>query len=531
MKRFTIIACIFLLLFSIQSKAQVYNEQLHKFGRVLTLVNSLYVDTVHEDDLVEQAIIEMLKQLDPHSIYISKEEVARMNEPLEGSFEGIGIQFRLMDDTLLVVGVVPGGPSEKVGIINGDRIITVDEKPIAGVGITNNDIMKILRGPKGTSVEVKIKRKHHKNLIDFNITRDKIPILSVDAGYITEDGIGYIKLNRFAKTTMDELEDTFTMFKKQNVKGIILDLSDNGGGYLDQAILLVDEFLKKDELIVYTEGLHNPRRDYKATSNGRFEKGKLVLIVDEGSASASEITSGAIQDWDRGVIVGRRTFGKGLVQRPFNLTDGSMIRLTIARYYTPSGRLIQKPYDNGTTEYALDVLERFNNGELINEDSIHFPDSLLVLTLENKRKVYGGGGIMPDFFIGLDTSRYSQYHYTLLRSGLLFKFVSKYVDDHREELTDLYPNIKTYIKQFEADDFLIEQLDIFAIENNVSKDTIAPASSEQDYLLKIHLKSLIAGDIWQTNEFYEVFNEINPYFQEAKRIILSDQAYNKLLNK
>ena len=531
MKQFILLIGAIILLSSFQVKSQTYNEQLHKFGRVLTLVNSLYVDTVNEENLVETAIIEMLKELDPHSIYISKEEIARMNEPLEGSFEGVGIQFRIMDDTLLVVGVISGGPSEKVGIVSGDRIIKVDGENIAGVSIENSDIIKILRGPKGTNVTVEISRRGESEKINFDITRDKIPIYSVDAGYITEDGIGYIKLNRFAKTTMTEFQEIFDSFESNNVKNIILDLSGNSGGYLDQAILLTDEFLKKDQLIVYTEGVNSPRRDYKATNKGGFEKMRLVIIVDEGSASASEIVSGAIQDWDRGVIVGRRTFGKGLVQRPFSLTDGSMIRLTIARYYTPSGRLIQKSYKNGSKEYAMDLIERLNHGELTNADSIHFPDSLKRQTLINNRDVYGGGGIMPDFFIGIDTSRYSNYHYTLLRRGLLFRFTSKYVDSNRQEFKTSYPDIDTYIKDFDSDNSLLEELKLFAIENEVNIDSLSAPTPKQDRLLKIHLKSLIAGDIWRTNEFYKVFNEINPYYIEARDILLDKNRYNKLLNQ
>lgn len=530
MKRYFLLTITLLLLISSSFYAQVFNDQLYKFGRVLNLVNTLYVDSVQEDKLVEHAIIELLHELDPHSIYISKEEVAAMNEPLEGSFEGIGIQFRLMEDTLLVVGVISGGPSEKVGLKNGDRIVSVDGESIAGVGITNNDILKMLRGDKGTQVKVEVKRRGLKKNIDFTITRDKIPIYSVDAGYITEEGFGYIKLNRFAKTTMDELSIVFDDFKKHSVKDIILDLSDNSGGYLDQAIELADEFLEKDQLVVYTEGKSNPRKDYKASSKGRYEKGKLIIIVDEGSASASEIAAGAVQDWDRGIIIGRRTFGKGLVQRPFSLTDGSMIRLTVARYYTPTGRLIQKPYEEGYEEYAKDVYTRFSHGELIYEDSIQFPDSLLFKTLVNQRDVYGGGGIMPDFFIPLDTNRYSAYHYELLRKGVLFKFIGKYVDDNRAVMSNAYPDIATYKKDFECSDNIIDMLDAFAVENEVYRDSFDLVEPEFDHLLRIHIKSLIAGDIWRTNEFYQVFNEINPYYIEAKKLLLDNKAYNELLN-
>lgn len=531
MKKYAILTLSLVLFIFSSCFSQSFNEQLYKFGRVLNLVNTLYVDSVQEEKLVEHAIIEMLHELDPHSIYISKEEVAAMNEPLEGSFEGIGIQFRLMEDTLLVVGVISSGPSEKVGLKNGDRIISVDGESIAGIGIKNQDILKMLRGDKGTLVNVEVVRRGVKKPIDFTITRDKIPIYSVDAGFITDDGFGYIKLNRFARTTMEELSAVFDEFKDNSVKDIILDLSDNSGGYLDQAIDLADEFLEKNQLVVYTEGRSNPRKDYKATTKGRYEKGRLIIIVDEGSASASEIVAGAIQDWDRGAVIGRRTFGKGLVQRPFSLTDGSMIRLTVARYYTPTGRLIQKPYEEGYEEYAKDVYTRFNHGELLHEDSIKLPDSLSFETLINKRNVYGGGGIMPDYFIPLDTNRYSAYHYELLRKGVLFRFIGKYVDDNRENMTKSYPDINTFKKKFECNDDIIYELDTYAAENKVYRDSFDVVSPELEYLLKTHIKSLIAGDIWRTNEFYQIFNDINPYYIEARKILLDNKKYNELLNK
>ncbi|HOE05349.1 MAG TPA: S41 family peptidase [Bacteroidales bacterium] len=528
MKRLSAVV-VFVIFVFVSVQAQVLNEQMHKFGRVITLINTLYVDSVSEAQLVESAIIEMLKDLDPHSVYISADEVAKMNEPLEGSFEGIGIQFRITDDTLIVSGIISGGPSEKVGIEAGDRIVAVDGKIIAGVGLKNEEVVKMLRGDKGTIVSVEVLRPGVAQKLDFSITRDKIPLFSVDAGYISKEGIGYIKLNKFSKTTMEELNEVFDSFQKAKVNKIILDLSDNTGGYLDQSIQLVDEFMSDKQMVVYTEGAHSPRQEYRATTKGRFDKCKLVVIVDEGSASASEITSGAIQDWDRGVIVGRRTFGKGLVQRPFSLPDGSMIRLTVSRYYTPSGRLIQKPYSDDYDEYSSDIVNRYKHGEFSNADSISFPDSLKHETLINKRIVYGGGGIMPDVFVPLDTVMYGEYHYALLRKGLLFRFVNKYVDSHRDFLKKNYPDVTKFESSFTVDDNVLKELNEYARQNQIVVDSFANPTEIQKYRMQIHIKALIAGELWKTNEFYRIFNEINPNYNEARAVLLDDKRYDQLL--
>lgn len=524
----TVLIFIFITCLSLHS--QVYNEQLHKFGRVINLISTLYVDSVSEAKLVESAIVEMLKDLDPHSVYISADEVARMNEPLEGSFEGIGIQFRITDDTLIISGIISGGPSEKVGLNAGDRMISVDGKIIAGVGLKNDEVVKLLRGNKGTIVNVEVRRPGMAQKLDFSITRDKIPIFSVDAGYISKEGIGYVKVNKYSKTTMDELNEVFNSFQKAKVNKIILDLSDNTGGYLDQSIQLVDEFMSDKQMVVYTEGVNSPRQEYRATTKGRFDKCKLVVIVDEGSASASEITSGAIQDWDRGVIVGRRTFGKGLVQRPFALPDGSMIRLTVSRYYTPSGRLIQKPYSDDYDEYASDIVKRYKHGEFSNADSISFPDSLKHETLVNRRTVYGGGGIMPDVFVPLDTLMYGEFHYALLRKGLLFRFVNNYIDTHRDLLKKNYPDIAKFESAFTVDDKVLEELKDFARLNQMNPDSFSIPGDIQKYRLQIHLKALIAGELWKTNEFYRIFNEINPNYHEARAVLLDDNRYDQLLH-
>ncbi len=524
-----VLPLIGLLFLSVNIFAQDVNAETRKFNKMLSLIDAMYVDSVDMDGLVETAIVSMLKEMDPHSVYISAEEIEKMKEPLEGSFEGIGVQFRIMEDTLLVVGVISGGPSEKVGIHNGDRIIVVDDENIAGVGIDNNGVAKRLRGKKGTVVKVEVLRRSEKQPLVFNITRDKIPIYSVDASYITDDNTGYIKLNKFARTTKEELDSVFTTFVKAGVKDIILDLTGNTGGYLDKAVSLCDEFLQKDKLIVYTEGVRMPRSDYKSTKDGRFYRGKLIVLVDEGSASASEIVSGALQDWDRAVIVGRRTFGKGLVQREMPLTDGSAVRLTIARYYTPTGRLIQKPYVEGYDEYADDMTNRYLHGEFMHKDSIVFADSLKYETLVYKKTVYGGGGIMPDDFIPVDTTLRSDFHLELLRKGVLFTFVSKYVDQHRAELNEKYPDIETFKRDFEVNQEVLDMLTTEAKEQKINVDSLTPATEAQNTYLKVHLKSLIAGDIWRNNEFWFIFNDINPFFLRAQEIINDDKLYDSLL--
>ncbi|MDR2009113.1 MAG: PDZ domain-containing protein [Bacteroidales bacterium] len=517
------------LIFSTQIYCQEVANQTRKFNQLLTLIDAMYVDTVNMSKLVEGAITDMLKTMDPHSVYISASEIEKMKEPLEGSFDGIGIQFRIMDDTLIVASVINGGPSEKVGLLAGDRIIKVNDSLIAGVGIKNADVTKMLRGKKGTQVKINVLRGQKPTALDFNITRDKIPIYSVDAAYITDDNIGYVKLSRFARTTDTELDSIFTTFIKSGAKDIILDLTGNSGGYLDKAVVLCDEFLTNDKLIVYTEGAKFPRTDYKSTKKGRFYKGKLVVLVDEGSASASEIVSGALQDWDRAVIVGRRTFGKGLVQREMMLTDGSAVRLTIAKYHTPTGRLIQKPYEDGFDEYSQDLVNRYKHGEFTNRDSIIFADSLKYQTLVYQKTVYGGGGIMPDDFIPVDTTLRSELHLQLLQKGILFSFVSKYVDQNRKTLNTKYPDVSTFKKSFEVDQKIMNELLEAAKKENIKIDSLKPATREQDLYLKNHLKSLIAGDIWKNNDFWEVFNDMNPFFLRAKEIINNDKLYNKIL--
>ena len=493
------------------------NEALRKLQMAEFAIANLYVDSVDENRLVEEAIIKMLAQLDPHSTYNNAEEVKKMNEPLQGNFEGIGVQFQMIEDTLLVVQPVSNGPSEKVGILAGDRIIAVNDSAIAGVKMSTEDIMKRLRGPKGSKVNLTIVRRGVQDPLVFTVKRDKIPILSLDASYMIQPKIGYIRINRFGATTAEE-------FKKA-MKDLILDLQGNGGGYLNAAIDLANEFLGQKELIVYTEGRTAQRSEFFAKGNGEFRDGRLIVLVDEYTASASEIVSGAVQDWDRGIIVGRRSFGKGLVQRPIDLPDGSMIRLTIARYYTPAGRCIQKPYDS-STDYNKDLIDRFNHGELMNADSIHFPDSLKVQTKKLKRTVYGGGGIMPDYFVPIDTTLYTDYHRKLVGKGVIIKFTMKFIEDHRKELADKYKKFDSFNEKFVIDDDMLATLREMGEKEGVK-------FNEEQYqkalpLIKTQLKALIARDLWDMNEYFRVMNTTNESVQKALEILRSGEYQKKL---
>lgn len=498
---------------SAQSNQAARKLQLAEFA-----ISRLYVDEVNEEELVEKAIISMLEELDPHSTYTNAEEARKMNEPLEGEFEGIGIQFQMMEDTLLVVQPVSGGPSEKVGILAGDRITAVEDTLIAGVKMSTEEIMSRLRGPKGSVVKLTIIRRDIDEPLTFDVKRDKIPIYSLDASYMITATTGYIRLNKFGANTIEEFQAALSKLQGQGMKDLILDLQGNGGGYLNAAIDLANEFLPQKSLIVYTEGKASKRSEFVAKGNGNFLKGKLVVLVDEYSASASEIVSGAIQDWDRGTIVGRRTFGKGLVQRPIDLPDGSMIRLTIARYYTPSGRCIQKPYEKGEEEdYDNDLAKRLEHGELMHADSIHLPDSLMFKTKRLGRTVYGGGGIMPDYFVPIDTTRYSDYHRDLVAKGVVIKTTLSYIEQHRKELTKSYRNFNEFNRKFEVSDELLNSL-------RTEGESSGVTFNEQEYnlslpLIKTQLKALIARDLWEMSEYYQVMNQTDNVVQQALKII------------
>ena len=495
------------------------NPEARKFESMLRIIDRSYVDTVDSHKLVEDAIIAVLKDLDPHSVYISKEDVKRMNEPLVGNFDGIGIQFNILHDTITVVSPIAGGPSEKLGIKSGDRFITIEGNVVAGVGIKNKDVMSKLRGKKGTKVTVGILRRGVEEILEFTITRDKIPIFSVDAVYMARPGIGYIKVNRFARKTMNELVEGIEKLKKDGMKSLILDLRGNSGGYLNTAIHMADEFLPSRKLIVYTEGRSFAKDEKLATVNGNFEKGKLVVLIDEGSASASEIVSGAIQDWDRGIIIGRRSFGKGLVQKPYTLPDQSMVRLTISRYYTPSGRSIQKPYDKGIEEYHKDILNRFRHGEFTNPDSINLPDSLKFKTANN-RTVYGGGGIMPDIFIPMDTTFNSKFYTDLRRKGALREFTLDYVDENRNSLLKKYKKTSKFIEGFVIDEKLLGTFFAFAREKGVKDNEEQKMKSM--HLIKTTLKGLIGLGLWNSDALHQIVNELNPAYQKAIEVINND---------
>lgn len=518
-----LILCIFS---GLSLQAQVLNEQVMKFGTVLDRIQKYYVDTINQELLVEDAIKGLLKELDPHSSYLTPKEVEEMNEPLQGNFEGIGVSFNILNDTVYIISPISGGPSEKVGILAGDRIIKVDGKNIAGISINNDQVFALLKGKKGTRVNLSVLRKGE-GLIDFDVIRDKIPIFSVDATYNAGEGVGYIKLNRFSMTTMDEFQKALKSLKDQNVKNLILDLTGNGGGYLDVAITLADQFLESNKLVLYTQGVNSPKQEYFSTRDGTFEKGHLVILIDEGSASASEIVTGAIQDWDRGIVVGRRSYGKGLVQKQMPLPDRSMIRLTVAKYYTPTGRLIQKPYKMNRDDYDKDLMNRYMNGEMAHKDSIHFPDSLKYYTLKNTRLVYGGGGIMPDYFVSIDTSYYSDYYRQLIRKGLLNRFVLQYVDARRSELHKKFPDFASFKSGFVLNDEFMNSFFAFAADNDLPKnDEDLALSGDQIRLL---LRSYIARDLWSNNEFFEIANENDPKFETAMNILRNWDKYEVML--
>lgn len=512
-KPITLLAA-FLLTSMWSVKAQSPNDlALKKLNTFYKYIELAYVDSTNTEKMVEDAIKAVLKDLDPHSVYIPKKDLQRKNEPLVGNFEGVGIQFNILHDTITVVSPISGGPSEKLGIRSGDKIIKIEEKTVAGVGFTNKDVADHLRGKKGTKVKVSIKRRGIPELLEYEITRDKIPIYSVDAVYMAAPKTGYIKLNRFAATTMSEIHSGLDSLNKEGMKNLILDLRGNSGGYLNVAIDLADQFLDKDKLIVYTQGRSYPKSETFSSRYGRFKKGKLIVLIDEGSASASEIVSGAVQDWDRGLIIGRRSFGKGLVQKPFALPDGSGMRLTISRYYTPSGRSIQKPYDKGGEEYYKDVLNRYEHGELMNQDSIQFPDSLKYKTLKVGRTVYGGGGIMPDIFVPLDTTYTSDYWGKLIRKGVLNQFSLDYLDANRAIIASEHKTRDDFASNFTVNESLLEEFVNYAADNGVEKDEEGLERSK--LLIQTNLKALIGRGIWKSTAFYQITNQIDPTFKRA----------------
>lgn len=482
-------------------------------------VTNLYVDSVNEDKLVEDGIRGMLEKLDPHSSYLTAKEVKAANEPLQGNFEGIGVQFNMAEDTLLVIQPVTNGPSEKVGIIAGDRIVKVNDTIIAGVKMPKEEIMKRLRGPKGTKVVLAIVRRGIQDTLTFNVVRDKIPIHTIDAAYMVRPKVGYIRIGSFGAATHDEFVESMNKLTKAGMESLILDLQENGGGYLQTAVKIAEEFLQAGDLIVYTNGRRTQRTEYKAKGGGLFTKGKVIVLVDSYTASAAEIVSGAIQDHDRGIVVGRRTFGKGLVQRPIDLPDGSMIRLTIAHYYTPSGRCIQKPYEKGKQkDYAEDMLHRLKSGELMSADSVHFADSLKYYTLKEHRVVYGGGGIMPDEFVPLDTTKYTRFHRELSAKSLVINANLRYVDQNRKQLHREYKTFDDYCQRFEVPQSVIEGIMAEAEKQNIKPKDDEELQRTLPYL-RLQLKALIARDLWEMNEYFTIMGETNDILQRALQLL------------
>ena len=518
MKRYIYLSLLCFFSFLPLSAQLKSDSPLRKLQIAEMAITNFYVDSVNEQKLVEDGIRGMLEKLDPHSTYTDAKETKAMNEPLQGDFEGIGVQFNMIEDTLVVIQPVVNGPSQKVGILAGDRIVSVNDSTIAGVKMPRIDIMKMLRGKKGTKVKLGIVRRGVSNILTFVVTRDKIPVHTLNAAYMIRPGVGYICLESFGMKTHEEFMDAVRGLEKQGMKSLILDLQDNGGGYLQAAVQIANEFLKDNEMIVYTEGRNVRRQNYKAIGNGRLQKMRVYVLVNEFTASAAEIVTGAIQDNDRGTVVGRRTFGKGLVQRPFDFPDGSMMRLTIAHYYTPSGRCIQKPYKKGDLkDYEMDLEKRLKHGELTNPDSIHFDTSQKFYTLRNHRVVYGGGGIMPDYFVPLDTTKYTKYHRLLAAKNIIMNAYLKYVDANRTTLKGLYKSFDTFNKNYVVPQSLLDTIIAEGKKEKVEPKDKAELTATMPYI-KVQLKALVARDLWDMNEYYRVWNEQSDIVNKAVKL-------------
>lgn len=496
--------------------------QMRKLQTAEVAIANLYVDSVDQEKLVEDAINGMLTKLDPHSSYTNAKATQKFNEPLQGNFEGIGVQFNMLNDTLLVIQPVSKGPSEKVGILAGDRIVQVDGRPIADVKMERDTIMALLRGPKGTEVELGVVRRGVEGQITFRVVRDKIPVNSLDAAYIIAPGIGYVRLDNFGQTTDNELREAMKNLEAQGMKSLILDLQYNGGGYLGAAVDVANEFLEIGDLIVYTEGRAVPSDRYTVKGGGHFRRGRLAVLVDEFTASAAEIVAGAVQDHDRGIIVGRRTFGKGLVQRPVPLPDGSMIRLTVAHYYTPSGRCIQKPYEKGNrSDYDMDIVNRYTHGELASIDSVHLDSTKVYTTLGKGRTVYGGGGVMPDYFVPADTAAYTRFYSALNRRSLINEVSLHYIDQNRTALSETYRNKDEFMEAYEVPQSVVDTIIARGKAANIEpKDSAELAATIPQ--LRFMLKALVAYDLWSRSEFYQIVNQRNPIVAKAVELLTGD---------
>jgi carboxyl-terminal processing protease len=523
-----IIYLSFALLLSLPVAAQTnpeVSESYQKFARLLLYIDGHYVDSAGVNKLTEKAIISTLRNLDPHSTYLNADEFKASNEPLEGNFEGVGIEFNILNDTLTVVSPISGGPSQAVGVRAGDRIIAVDNENIAGIGLQNARVLKLLRGAKGTKVALTIVRKGAPQPLHFTVVRDKIPIHSVDAAYEVQPGMAYIRLGRFSLTTMDEMKDALKKKFKKAPTSMILDLRDNSGGVFKTSVELCNQFFDADRLLVYTEGLRYPKTLELSGADGFFKTGRLVVLLDEGSASASEIVAGCIQDWDRGILIGRRSYGKGLVQQLLPFADGSQIRLTVARYHTPTGRVIQRPYNAGETDkYYAELYRRALRGELYSRDSIHFPDSLKYYTLAKQRTVYGGGGIMPDIFMPHDTTAYSEYYARISRAGHFNQFVMEYVDSQRSRLEQKYKTFAAFDEQFHISGELFEQFLAYAEKQGIARDPKGLEISGDE--MRLQLKALLARTLWGVSEYYEVYNKrFDKEFIKAVEVLNNYENY------
>ena len=518
------VVCLLLFVSALPAAAQMHinygkNSPLRKLQIAELAINNLYVDSVDEGRLVEDGIRGMIEKLDPHSSYSTAKETKAMNESLNGSFDGIGVQFNMQEDTLLVIQTILKGPSERAGILAGDRIVAVNDTAIAGVKMAREEIMRRLRGPKGTKVKLTIVRRGIKDKLTFNVTRDKIPVKTIDGYYMIRPQVGYIRIGSFGATTYKEFMTAVGELRAKGMRDLILDLQDNGGGYLQAAVQIANEFLQPKDLIVYTEGRKFPRQEYHAQDGGSLREGKVVVLVNEFTASAAEIVTGAIQDQDRGLVVGRRTFGKGLVQRPVEFEDGSMMRLTIAHYYTPSGRCIQKPYTKGDKkDYSMDLDQRYKHGEFYSADSIHFADSLKYYTLRKHRTVYGGGGIMPDYFVPLDTTQFTTFHRNLVAKNVVLEQDLKFMDSHRKELKKKYPDFASYMARYEVPQSLVDAIIAEGKKQKVEPKDAAELKATLPYL-RLQLKALIARDVWDMSEYFQIMNEQNKTIQQALRLI------------
>lgn len=520
---------IFILLFLFIAThlfSQHQDENVLKFNQVMNYIEYAYVDTVNNSELIDEAITAVLEKLDPHSAYIPKQEVEDANERIRGDFVGIGVRFQMIKDTFNIVSVIPGGPSEKVGLMDNDKIVLVNHDTIAGKKLKTSEIRKKLMGELNSKVNIQVLRGKNNEKLDFIITRGVIRINSVDAAYMVDKKIGYIKLNAFSHSTTQEMDSCIALLKAQGMKQLILDLQNNGGGLMYAAKDLADNFLSGNKLIVYSEGRKQPRVDLNAGERKGFVKGDLIILVNEFSASASEIVSGAVQDWDRGLIVGRRTFGKGLVQRPIPLLDGSEMRLTIARYYTPTGRNIQKPYDKGVEKYRKDYLERWEHGEMTSQDSISFPDSLKYQTLIKKRVVYGGGGIMPDVFTPMDTTSMTPYFSKLFRGGYFNTFAYEYTKNHKNEIKQAFTDIQAFKDGFHIDEALRNEFTNFAHAEDSTLTYNEEEYLKDQNLIETRLKAIIASDIYGFESSFHIFNELNEPFKKAVEIFQTN-AYKK----